>query len=106
MRGPGQHPEGAALALDGRYRQSIAASGSLDTSKHTGILFYIVDRSVDEQEANMSLETVNWEYSAHLQLPLKKKAKQAVAWTSQDLPNIPILVNKKGLNEHTRLVVY
>ena len=106
VRGPGQHPEGAALALDGRYRQSIAASGSLDTSKHTGILFYIVDRSVDEQEANMSLETVNWEYSAHLQLPLKKKAKQAVEWKSQDLPNIPILVNKKSLKEHTRLFVF
>ena len=68
------------MTLDGRYRQVIAAPGSVDTSKHTGILFYIVDRSVDESEANMTLETVNWEYSAHLQLPLKKKANQQVEW--------------------------
>ena len=54
----------------------------------------------------MTLETVNWEYSAHLELPLKKKAEQQVEWKSVDLPNIPILVNKKGIKEHTRLVVY
>ena len=106
--GPGAHPEGAALALDGRYRQCIAAPGSVDTSQHTGILFYLVDRSVDESEANMTLEPVNWEYSARLQMPLKKKAKQdlAVEWQSKDLPNVSILVNKKGIQEHTRLVVF
>ena len=66
----------------------------------------MVDRSVDESEGNMSLETANWEYSAHLELPLKKKAQQQVEWKSVDLPNIPILVNTKGSKEHTRLVVY
>ena len=100
VRGPGAHPEGSQLTLDGRYRQSIAAPGSVDTSKHTGILFYIVDRTVDESEANMSLDTVNWAYTVDLQLPTKKKAKREVEWKSQDLPNIPILVNKKGLKEH------
>ena len=94
------------MTLDGRYRQSIAAPGSVDTSKHTGILFYLVDRTVDEGEANMSLDTVNWAYTVDLQLPTKKKAKREVEWKSQDLPNIPILVNKKGLKEHTRLVVF
>ena len=54
----------------------------------------------------MTLDTVTWEYSAHLQLPLKKKAKQAVEWKSPDLPNLPLLVNKKALKEHTRLMVY
>ena len=29
-----------------------------------------------------------------------------VEWKSKDLPNLPLLVNKKGLKEHTRLVVY
>ena len=87
-------------------RQSCAAPGSVDTSKHVGLLFFLAERSVDESEANMTLGTVTWEYSAHLQLPLKKKSKQAVEWKSQDLPNLPILVNKKALKEHTRLIVY
>ena len=73
VRGLGAHPEGVAVALGGRYRQSLAAPGSVDTSKHTGVLFYLVDRSVDESEANMTLETVNWEYSAHLQLPSRRR---------------------------------
>ena len=66
----------------------------------------MVDRSVDESEGNMSLETVNWEYSAHLGPPLKKKPRRSVEWNSVDLPNIPILVNKNFLNAHTRLVNY
>ena len=78
----------------------------MDTSKHVGRLFFLVERSVDESETNMTLDTVTWEYSAHLQLPLKKKAKQAVEWKSPDLPNLPLLVNKKALKEHTRLMVY
>ena len=106
VRGPGAHPEESSLTLDGRFRQSLAAPGSVDSSKHNGILFFMVDRSVDESEGNMTLETVNWEYSAHLDLPLKKKSRHSVEWKSVDLPNIPILVNKKGIKEHTRLVVY
>ena len=78
----------------------------METSKRLGPLFYLVERSVDESEANMTLETVTWEYSARLQLPLEKKAKQAVEWKSPDLPNLPLLVNKKALKEHARLIVY
>ena len=53
----------------------------------------------------MSLDTVTWEYAANISLPLKK-SKQAVEWKAQDLPNLPTLVNKKALKEHTRLLVY
>ena len=105
LRGPGAHPEGSSLALDGRVRQSCAAPGSVDTVKHVGLLFYLVERTVDECEANMSLDTVTWDYTANISLPLKK-SKQAVEWSAQDLPNLPILVNKKALKEHTRLVVH
>ena len=77
VRGPGAHPEESSLTLDGRFRQSLAAPGSVDSSKHNGILFFMVDRSVDESEGNMTLETVNWEYSAHLDLPHQEEGEAA-----------------------------
>ena len=64
------------MALDGRMRQSCAAPGSVDTVKHVGLLFYLVERTVDEREANMSLGTVTWEYAAKISLPLKKTSRQ------------------------------
>ena len=53
----------------------------------------------------MSLDTVTWDSTANISLPLKK-SKQAAERSAQDLPNLPILVNKKALKEHTRLLVY
>ena len=90
LRGPGAHPEGSSLALDGRMRQSCAAPGSVDTVKHVGLLFYLVDRTVDECEANMSLDTVTWEYAANISLPLKKKqAGSRVECTGPSQPANP-----------------
>ena len=55
----------------------------------------------------MSLETVPWDYTANLHMPLKKKPKTvSVEWTVEDLPTLPILVNKKALKKHTRVVLY
>ena len=104
--GPGAHPEKSALALDGRLRQTLAKEGVVDAQKHTGILFFVVERSQVEDEANMVLEVVPWEYSVDIEMPLKKRKKQSVQWNDQDLPSLSILVNKKAIKEHTRLVVH
>ena len=78
----------------------------MDAQKHTGILFFVVERSQVEDEANMVLEVVPWEYSVDIEMPLKKRKKQSVQWNDQDLPSLSILVNKKAIKEHTRLVVH
>ena len=55
----------------------------------------------------MPLETVTWAYTANLHTPLKTTANATtVEWEAPDLPTLPLRVNKKGLNEHTRLVLF
>ena len=78
----------------------------MDAHKHLGLLFFVVERSQVPDEANMSLEVVPWEYSVDIEMPSKKRKKQSVQWDAQDLPSISILVNKKAIKEHTRLVVH
>ena len=78
----------------------------MDSQQHTGILFFVVERSQVLDEANMFLESVPWEYTVDIEMPLKKRKKQSVQQNAQDLPSITILVNKKAIKEHTRLVVH
>ena len=78
----------------------------MDAQKHIGVLFFVVERSQVQDEANMVLETVPWEYSVDIEMPLKKRKKQSVQWNAQGLPSISILVDKKAIKEHTRLVVH
>ena len=103
--GPGAHPDGQSLALDGRTRNSIAAKGVIDATEHRGSLFWIVGRTSKASEANLTLESVAWEHKVTLVMPHKKR-KLTTEWESKDLPTIPILVNKKPLKAHTRLVMF
>ena len=87
-------------------RQTLAKEGVIDAQKHIGVLFFVVERSQVQDESNMVLETVPWDFSVELEMPLKKRKKQSVQWIAQDLPSVSILVNKKPIKEHTRLVVH
>jgi hypothetical protein len=100
--GPGKHPTNDCLALDGRSRTSLAHEGSIDDTENTGSLYWLVSRTSEHAKANMSLENVSWEQTVKLQLPLRQK-KSVVAWASNDLPTIPIFVNKKKVAAHVRL---
>ena len=103
--GPGAHPEGSSIALDGRGRTSLAKVGVLDNSEHRGGLFWMVGKTQSASEPNMSLESVGFQQHIELHMPLKKR-KASVLWEQKDLPSIPILVNKKTIKEHTRLMVF
>ena len=37
--------------------------------------------------------------------PLPKMPKHEVTWDTTDLPSVPIMINKKAIKAHTRLVV-
>ena len=105
QHGRGKHPDGGSLALDGRGRACLAKAGLIDSNEHTGSLYWLVERSSSPAEANLVLESVCWDHRVDLKLP-RKKQKVSSDWQSQDLPAIPLLVNRKVIKEHVRLVVY
>ena len=57
-------------------------------------------------DAHLTLGTVTWDYVANLHMPLKKRNTSSVQWKAEDLPSMPILVNKKKSQEHMRLVLH
>ena len=54
----------------------------------------------------MSLDLVSWTQTVTLFPPLPKKPKHEVHWEATDLPTVPVMVNKKAIKAHTRLVVH
>ena len=102
--GPGKHPEGHSMALGGRTRTSIASKDLFDGAEHTGSLFWLVHRTSDSTEANMSLEQTPFEM--HCTIHLIKKHKHNWDWQSEDLPKIPILMNRKTIKQHQRLAMF
>ena len=101
--GPGAHPEGQNVALDGRTRTSIARKGLIDGDEHIGSLFWLVQRTSEATEANMSLEQTSFEMSCTIHVV--KKLKHHSNWDSEDLPKIPVLTNRKTIKQHQRLAM-
>ena len=54
----------------------------------------------------MSLDNVGWSHKVSLFPPLPKVPKHEVNWDTMDLPMVPLMVNKKAIKAHTRLVVH
>ena len=92
------------MALDGRSRTSLASQDLIDSTEHKGSLFWLVLRSSDKSLANMVFESVSWEHKITISMPLKKR-KHSVEWEAKDLPSVPLLINKKPIKAHERLVV-
>ena len=104
--GEGAHPEQQSLALDGRGRNVIAKAGSIDDQEHLGSLFWIITRTNVAADSNLSFEPLAWENKMVLTLPDKKKRKVSSDWTSESLPQIPLLVNKKAIKANTQLMTW
>ena len=103
--GPGKHPSGLSLAMDGRGQTSIAKEGSIDSQEHKGVLYWLVQRTSDSLLTDMSSEAVAFDMQVSFALPPKKR-KLNVHWESHDVPTVPILVNRKAIKQHTRLACY
>ena len=73
--GRGAHPENLSLATDGRSRNLIAKSGSLDKDDHAGSLFWVVTRTSETKEVNLELDNVTWSQNIKMSLPAPKKRK-------------------------------
>ena len=104
--GRGAHPENQSLALYGRARTLVAMKGSIDDEDHHGSLYWLVGRTSRAAECNLILEQVSWEQKITMTLPNSKRRKQTSERSSSELPDIPILVNKKAISKHTKLLVF
>ena len=103
--GRGAHPQGLGMAIDGRSRGLIAATGSIDGSAHHGNLFWMVGGTSKASDANMAKEHAAFKISVALKLSGKKR-KLSTEWGTSEAPTIEYLVNKKALAMHTKLLVF
>ncbi len=71
--GRGAHPDSSSLALDGRTRTTIAKEGSIDSSEHSGSIYWLVARTSDPSIANMTLESVSWGHDVSISMPFMKR---------------------------------
>ena len=106
QQGPGKHPDGKMLGLDGRGRSSLASAEVFDSNERRGNLFWVIQRTSEEVEANMHLEQVSWTAQVALKFEGGKRRKQEVSWPSENLPPMPIMTNPKAIKAHSRLVLY
>ena len=105
QQGPSSHPEGKNLALDGRGRQVLAASKTIDDVEHRGGLFWAIQRTGDKNDPyNMCLETISWDASVNIKLPGGKRRKVDV--DNKDLPQLPIMTNPKKISARTPILLY
>ena len=108
--GRGAHPENKSLALDGRSRNMIAPAGMVMQEQLTGSLFWALARSSEKKDANLEFEMVPWEFQTKVCLPgpgpAKKRKTQAHEWSEYELPQFPMIVNKKAVPKNTQLVVF
>ena len=91
------------MALDGRTRTCIAITGLIDGAEHAGSLFWLVHRTSDSTEANMTLEQPPFDMCCTIHL--NKKQKHNWDWESDDLPKIPTRMNRQTIKPHQRLAM-
>ena len=97
------------VGLDGRGRKVIMPpnQGGAGPEGFKGCLFWACTRSLNIKEVNMRIENVLWSSTFQASIAgAKKKRKLEVKWPSQDLPQIPTLVNPQGIAKNTCLVAF
>ena len=106
--GRGSHPENGTLALDGRSRNLLAWKGTCSNQEEQkGNLYWVVTRTSVAKEANLEFDNCSFQNQIKVTLPAAKKRKiHASEWDSAELPSLPVLVNKKAITKHTRLMVF
>ena len=103
--GPGAHPEGRMVAFDGRGKHRIASKGTIDEQEHRGFLCWAIERTEEPKLANLEVHQVSSTVQVTLATEGTKRRKCTQTWNPEVLPNLPILVTPKTIQEHTRLLV-
>ena len=85
----------------------MAQKGSIDPEEHLGSFFWLVGRTSKDKEANMEMQNVSFESSYKVALPGPKRRKVSnVNWGPNEMPSLPMIVNKKALKKGTKLLVF
>ena len=97
-------PSNQVLAVDGRGNTHLQQQNKRKfLGTKTGTLFWIVERTSVGANANLQLEmTLITSPEVHIEVPGLPKHKMAIA--RYNFPQVPILVNKKTIPIHTKLV--
>ena len=84
----------------------MAQKGSIDPEERIGPLFWLVGRTSKDKEANMELQHVSFESLYKVVLPSSKKRKASqVHREPHDMRSLPVMVNKKAINNNTQFLV-
>ena len=67
----------------------------------------MVARTSKASEANMSLENATFEQTLKVTLPAPKKRKTTnLTWEREEMPSVPILVNKDKIEKNKQLLTF
>ena len=101
---PGSVPANRVLAIDGRNNANMCNADKKNyINAASGTLFWAISRTSDRAEANLQLAmTTVSAPEVNVQIPGLAKKKHS--FTKNTFPQIPILVNKKAIPIHTKLL--
>ena len=67
----------------------------------------MVARTSKVSEANMTLENATFEQTVKVTLPAPKKRKTTnLTWEREEIPSVPILVNKAKIDKNKQLLTF
>ena len=84
----------------------MASAGALDDQEHRGFLGWVIERTDESEKGNLELDQATWSADVSLKLPGGKKRRHSVALPEASLASLPIIVNPKPLQAHTRLFLF
>ena len=93
------------MSLEGRFKGAIAAKDLVDPQELQGSLYWLVQRSSEQDKVNMKYDTFNWEGQTVLRFHWEKKPLFHDL-RPEHLPKVPLLVNHKTIEQHERLVCF
>ena len=105
LHGPGAHPAQGFLPLEGRSHGAIAAKDLVEPRELQGSLYWLVLRSSDKDKVNMEYGSFSWVVQTTLKFHWEKKGLFHDVH-GEDLPKVPLLVNKRTIEAHQRLACF
>ena len=60
------------ILLDGRGKTQMAGQAALDSEEHRGSFYWMVTRTSNITEANMTLDNVTFEHQVKVSLPKRR----------------------------------
>ena len=102
--GRGSHPTSKVIALDGRSKTKVGLQGDGEGPQF-GEIFWVIERTSKAKDANLVFEPTTAKMTLNMGIVGTKKPLTDT-WKEQDMPAIPLLINKQKVKKQTKLVAY